>query len=112
MDVGIKIIPAKQTSEAIVEDVENELKQLEGIQGAGTTSSRAIDPGSILLWVKLSVELIAAAGAAVTVAQQIINLLRKKNMSDATLEFANGTKVSVSSVSAENVAKLLQAGNG
>ena len=112
MDIGIKIIPSKQTNEALLGDVESELKQLEGIIGAGSSSSRAIDPGSILLWVKLSAELITAAGAAVTVVQQIINLLRKKNMSDAILEFANGTKVSVSSASAEDLAKLLQAGNG
>lgn len=110
MDLGLKIIPPQSTSESLINEVGEDLKNIEGVQGSGTTRSRAIDPVSIIVWVKLSAEVIAAAGAAVTLAQHILNLLHKKKMSGAIVEFANGTKVTIDNASAEDIAQLIKAG--
>lgn len=107
MQAAFKIIPPKDTTETDIASIGSELKGMSGIEGAGSTQSRAIDPVSLLVWVKLSAEVAAVAGAAVKVLEDIVKFLRDRGMGAATIEFADGTKLSIANASIDDIRKLV-----
>jgi hypothetical protein len=84
-----------------------ELKALDGVQSAGTLTTRGLDPASLGLWVQLASGIVATAAAAMPVLQKIVELVRGRGIKGAKLTFADGTTLSVDAISARALKDLL-----
>jgi hypothetical protein len=94
-----------------LDDLQDELKQLDGIADAGSEGARSIHIATIGLWVQAAGGVLTLVSTAVPVIEKIVSMIRGKGIKGATITLANGTSISVDEVSAKDLEKMLQAVN-
>lgn len=92
-------------SEADAEELELALRQLDEVEEAGLTETRAVDPVSIGLWITL----VADALGLVPAVQKVVGLIRGRGIEGATLKLPDGTEISVDRASAADIERLIAA---
>jgi hypothetical protein len=97
------------TSPSDQREIEAALQQVKDVEGAGISEPRAIDPVSILVWVKLAAGVITAAGAAMPVIQQVVELIRGKGIKGAKINLPGGATVEVDEASTSDIERVLHA---
>lgn len=91
--------------------IAREAGQMEGVQDAGVSQTRGLDPVSLMAWVQLGSAVASAVGAAVPVIQKILDLLRLRGHKNAHIRFPDGTEIQVEATP-EEVARLLGKARG
>lgn len=98
--------------ESDVADIENELKNVAGVEDAGSTTVRSIDVQTLGLWVSAASGIIGLASSGIPLVQSIIGLIRGKGIKGAKITLANGTSFSADEISARDLENLIKASNG
>lgn len=92
-----------ETAQALAVD----LDQLEEIEQ--TTSGDRSFVGAALVLVKVAGPALESAATALPLIQKIVELVRGRGVSGASIELADGTKISVDSASVADIERLLEA---
>jgi hypothetical protein len=98
----------KSVSEDDLRALEQELTELDEVGAAGSTTTRAIDPVSIGLWISLASDALGLASAV----GKIVQLIRGRGIEGAKLKLPDGTEISVDRASAADIERLLAAARG
>jgi hypothetical protein len=89
-------------------ELEEALRQLADVDDAGPTGTRAIDPVSIGLWIKVAADALGLAAAV----GKVVGLIRGRRIEGATLKLPDGTEISVDRASVADIERLLAAARG
>jgi hypothetical protein len=95
------------TSTAQQEDLEAALQDMHDVEGAGLSQTRAIDPATIQIWVKVAGEVIATTAAALPVIEKTVALIRGKGVKGAKITLPGGATLQVDSASADDIRRIV-----
>ena len=98
----------RETAQDTVESVADELGQLDEIDETSRGTERSV-LGAALLLVNVAGPVLQNVATAVPVVQKIVELLRGRGVSGATIELPDGTKISVDNASAADIERILEA---
>jgi hypothetical protein len=104
----LRIEFARDTSPETVKSVADELDQLDEVDDTRPETERRI-LGAALLFVNVAGPVLQNVGTALPVVQKIVELLRGRDVSGATIELPDGTKISVDNASAADIERILEA---
>jgi hypothetical protein len=96
-----------RTSIETVRALTADLETLQEVEQT-TTSDRSF-LGAALVLVKVAGPALESAATALPLIQKIVELVRGRGVSGASIELADGTKISVDSASAADIERLLEA---
>lgn len=96
------------TAPDTVQGVADELNQLDEVEETTEATERSV-LGAALLLVNVAGPVLQGAATALPVVQKIVELIRGRGVSGATIELPDGTKVSVDNASVEDLERLLEA---
>jgi ferric-dicitrate binding protein FerR (iron transport regulator) len=96
------------TSPDTLRAVADELDQLDEVDQTKPSSERSV-LGAALLLVNVAGPVLQNVATALPVVQKIVEALRGRGVTGATIELADGTKISVDSASAEDIERILEA---
>lgn len=105
MSTVLEIELPPSVSEEEQAELEKALRQLDDVDDAGPTGTRAIDPASIGLWIKLAADALGLAPAV----GKVVELIRGRRIEGATLKLPDGIEISVDRASVEDIERLLAA---
>lgn len=91
-----------------VQSVADELEQLEQVDETNTPTERSVI-GVALLLVNVAGPVLEHAATALPVVQKIVEAIRGRGVTGATIELPDGTKISVDNASAEDIERILEA---
>ncbi len=91
-----------------VQSVADELDRLDEVDETNAPTERSVI-GAALLLVSVAGPVLQNVATALPVVQKIIEALRGRGVTGATIELADGTKISVDSASAEDIERILEA---
>ena len=90
----VSIVLPEQVSEDDAQEIQDFLKNVDGIEDAGSISTRSMaDPASITLWVEVASGILGLVSTAVPVIQNLMEILRKKNLPAAIIKLPDGTEI-------------------
>jgi len=98
----------RDTPQDTVRSVADEVDQLDDVDDTRPETERSII-GAALLVVSVAGPVLQNVGTALPVVQKIVELLRGRGVSGATIELPDGTKISVDNASAADIEKILEA---
>jgi hypothetical protein len=96
------------TSADTVQSVAAELDQLDEVDETTAPTERSVIAAALLL-VNVAGPVLQNVATAVPVIQKIIESLRGRGVTGATIELPDGTKISVDNASAEDIERLVEA---
>jgi hypothetical protein len=91
-----------------VQSVAAELDQLDEVDETTAPTERSVIAAALLL-VNVAGPVLQNVATAVPVVQKIIESLRGRGVTGATIELPDGTKISVDNASAEDIKRLVEA---
>ena len=91
-----------------VQSVADQLEQLEEVDQTDTPTERSI-VGAALLLVNVAGPVLQNVATALPVVQKIIESIRGRGVTGATIELPDGTKISVDNASAQDIERILEA---
>jgi hypothetical protein len=91
-----------------VQSVAAELDQLDEVDETTAPTERSVIAAALLL-VNVAGPVLQNVATAVPVIQKIIESLRGRGVTGATIELPDGTKISVDNASAEDIERLVEA---
>jgi hypothetical protein len=91
-----------------VQSVAAELDQLDEVDETTAPTERSVIAAALLL-VNVAGPVLQNVATAVPVVQKIIESLRGRGVTGATIELPDGTKISVDNASAEDIERLVEA---
>ena len=94
--------------ESDVTDIENELKNVDGVEDAGSTTVRGIDVQMLGLWVSAATGVIGLASSGVPLIKSVIDMIRGKGIKGAKITLANGTSFSADEISLKDLESLIK----
>jgi hypothetical protein len=107
---GLFHITLPQTvSEMDVDAIQSKVRALDVITDTGCMATRSLDPSSVMVWVQLVSGTLSLLGTAVTLIQKVIEIIRGKGISGATIKLPNGAEISVDNATASDIEKCLRA---
>ncbi len=90
----VSIVLPEQVSEDDAQEIQDFLKNVDGIEDAGSISTRSMaDPASITLWVEVASGILGLVSTAVPVIQNLMEIFRKKNLPAAIIKLPDGTEI-------------------
>ncbi len=90
----VSIVLPEQVSEDDAREIQDFLKNVDGIEDAGSISTRSMaDPASITLWVEVASGILGLVSTAVPVIQNLMEIFRKKNLPAAIIKLPDGTEI-------------------
>ena len=90
----VSIVLPEQVSEDDAQEIQDYLKNVDGIEDAGSISTRSMaDPASITLWVEVASGILGLVSTAVPVIQNLMEIFRKKNLPAAIIKLPDGTEI-------------------
>lgn len=96
------------TSPDTVQTVADELNRLDEVAETTPATERSV-LGAALLLVNVAGPVLQNVATALPVVQKIIESIRGRGVSGATIELSDGTKISVDNASVEDLERLLEA---
>jgi ferric-dicitrate binding protein FerR (iron transport regulator) len=96
------------TSPDTVQSVATELDQLDEVDETSAPTERSVI-GAALLLVNVAGPALQSVATALPVVQKIVEALRGRGVTGATIELPDGTKISVDNASAEDIERILEA---
>jgi hypothetical protein len=96
------------TSPDVVGSVADELEGLDDVEKTSAPTERSVIATALLV-VNVAGPVLEHVATAVPVVQKIIEALRGRGVTGATIELPDGTKISVDNASAEDIERLLEA---
>ncbi len=105
-DLSIEV--PRGTSPDVVGSVADELEELDEVEQTSAPTERSVI-GVALLLVNVAGPVLEHAATALPVVQKIIEALRGRGVTGATIELPDGTKISVDNASAEDIERILEA---
>ena len=106
---GFRIILPKDTPDVEVKAARKELERISGVEDTTAEQVYGLDPVSIMVWVKLASAIVGAAGGAVPLIKQVVEMFRARNLDAVEIEIPGGGRVKVSSASAADIERLVRA---
>jgi len=107
---GLFHITLPQTvSEMDVDAIQSKVKDLDVITDTGCMATRSLDPASVMVWVQLVSGTLSVVATGVTLIQKVIEIIRNKSISGATIKLPNGAEISVDNATASDIEKCLRA---
>jgi hypothetical protein len=88
--------------------VADEVEGLDDVEETSSATERSVI-GAALLVVSVAGPVLEHVATAVPVVQKIIEAVRGRGVTGATIELPDGTKISVDNASAEDIERLLEA---
>ena len=104
----LRIEFSRDTSPDTVQSVADELDQLDEVDDTRPETERSILAAALLV-VNVAGPVLQNVGTALPVVQKIVELLRGRGVSGATIELPDGTKISVDNASAADLERILEA---
>jgi hypothetical protein len=98
----------RETPQHTVRSVADELDRLDEIDETSAETERSV-LGAALLLVNVAGPVLQNVATALPVVQKIVELLRGRGVSGATIELPDGTKISVDNASAADIERILEA---
>lgn len=98
-----------EVQERDVESIETELKNVDGVQDAGSMGARSIDAQTVMLWVSVATGVVGLAKTGLPLIQNVIDMIRGKGIKGAKITLANGTSFSADEISAKELGNLIEA---
>lgn len=95
--------------ESDVANIENELKNVAGVEDAGSMSARSIDVQTLGLWVSAASGVLGLASTGIPLIQTVIEMIRGKRIKGAKITLANGTSFSADEISMKDLENLMKA---
>ena len=90
----VSIVLPEQVSEDDAQEIQDYLKNVDGIEDAGSISTRSMaDAASITLWVEVASGILGLVSTAVPVIQNLMEIFRKKNLPAAIIKLPDGTEI-------------------
>lgn len=89
--------------------LKGEIKQLDGVAGAGLEDTRGIDPETLGVWVQLAKDALSVVGIAVPIIQQIIKMIRDKGIKGVKIILDENVSISADEASAKDIESMLRA---
>jgi hypothetical protein len=110
----VSIVLPEQVSEDDAQEIQNFLKNVDGIEDAGSISSRSMaDPASITLWIEVASGILGLVSTAVPVIQNLMEIFRKKNLPAAKIKLPDGTEIEFDKDSSpDEIANMIRAIKG
>jgi hypothetical protein len=105
MSAVLEIELPRSVSEEDQAALEEALVQLDEVEDAGPTETRAIDPVSLGLWISLAADAVGLASAV----GKVVELIRGRQIEGAKLKLPDGTEISVDRASVKDIERLLAA---
>jgi ferric-dicitrate binding protein FerR (iron transport regulator) len=105
---GLSIEFPRGTPPDTVRSVADELDQLDEVDQTNAATERSV-VGVALLLVNVAGPVLQNVATAVPVVQKIIEALRGRGVTGATIELPDGTKVSVDNASAADIERIVEA---
>jgi hypothetical protein len=91
-----------------LQSVADELDQLDEVDETSAPTERSVI-GAALLLVNVAGPVLQNVATALPVVQKIVEALRGRGVTGATIELPDGTKISVDNASAEDIERILEA---
>lgn len=104
----LRIELPRGTPQDTVQSVTDDLNQLDEIEETTPSTERSVI-GTALLLVNVAGPVLETVGTGLPIVQKIVELLRGRGVSGATIELADGTKISVDNASVDDIERLLEA---
>jgi hypothetical protein len=101
------ILPAT-TSAKDVKAIQGELKNIEGIQSAGTIGTRGLDPGTVTIWFQVATAVLSAISAGVPLFLKIKDMIKKKKIAAAILKLPDGTEIAIENTTVDEIEQILK----
>jgi len=110
MQGQFQIILPKTTSEQDVKAIQKELKNLAGIEHAGTASSRTrgLDANTVIIGFKVASAVLSAISAGVPLFLKIKDMIKKKKIAAATLKLPDGTEIALENTTVDEIEQVLK----
>ena len=110
----VSIVLPEQVSEDDAQEIQDILKTVDGIEDAGSISTRSMaDPASITLWIEVASGILGLVSTAVPVIQNLMEIFRKKNLPAAKIKLPDGTEIEFDKDSSpDEIANMIRAIKG
>ena len=96
-------------AEASVNELQTELREIEGVSRAGSNTTRSIGAAEVAMWVGFAADFFGVATVATAAITRIVERIRKKGIRHAVIELPDGARVSIDAASAEDIAAIVAA---
>ena len=97
--------------ESDVANIENEVKNVAGVEDAGSMAARSIEVQTLGLWVSAASGIIGLASTGIPLIKTVIEMIRGKGIKGAKITLANGTSFSADEISLKDLENLMKASN-
>ena len=104
----LNITLPKGASADDVQALESALKSIQDVQTTGRVTPRGVDPGEVMMWIKVGSGLLSLASTAVPVVKRVVDAIRGKGLKGVKLELPGGAKLEIDSASVEEIDKLVK----
>ena len=91
-----------------VTTIENEIKQVAGVEDAGSMTTRSIDVQTLGLWVSAASGVLGLASTGIPLIKTVIEMIRGKGIKGAKITLANGTSFSADEISMKDLETLMK----
>jgi hypothetical protein len=91
-----------------VKALRDEIKQLSGIEDAGSRVTRSVDLVALGVWFTFASGVFETASTGIPIIQKIIEMVRGKGIKNAVLTLPDGTKLSVDEISVRDLERIIQ----
>ncbi len=95
--------------ESDVANIEHELKNVAGVEDAGSMTARSIDVQTLGLWVSAASGVLGLASTGIPLIKTVIEMIRGKGIKGAKVTLANGTSFSADEISMKDLETLMKA---
>jgi len=97
-----------ELSDAEVKALRDEIRQMSGVEDAGSQKARGVGPARPGIWVQLPTGALGAA-SGVPIVQKIAETVRDKGIKGAKITLANGAMLSIDEISSRDLEKIFKA---
>ncbi len=114
MSEVFNIVLPEGVSDEDAREIQALLKEVEGIEDAGSVSTRSLaDPASVTMWIEVAAGILGLISTGLPVIQKMMDIFRKKDLPAAKIKLPDGTEIELDKKSSpDEIANMIQAIKG
>ena len=114
MSEVVNIVLPEGVSDEDAREIQELLKEVEGIEDAGSASTRSLaDPASITMWIEVAGGILGLVSTGLPIIQKLMDIFRKKDLPAARIKLPDGTEIELDKQSSpDEIANMIQAIKG
>ena len=94
-------------SEAELTEIMGEIKGMDEIDEAGSSTTRSIELATLMVWIGFAADALGTAAAAADLFKKIFGKLKSRGVTNAQVELPNGVKINLESASIEDIKDIV-----